>query len=346
MQIKAQQLSAAMTSRTYPLYWLIGQDNYLVDEQSALIESQLKKTHDCEKQYKHILSPGDWQTFIEEDAKHYSLFSETTLFILYYDKKTLDAQSKKHLNDYLASPNSKSFIIIKAPNLPAKQIQSFCNHQESLCVISYALNERELVSRIITKLNQIGLQFEPDVPELISQFNQGNLGGCMQLIERLYLCYGLETEATRIFPQQVLLHLTNQSTYSLYALTDACLSGQNNTCIQIIRYIANSNEVELTFALWVLSDMIRTLCKLLHKINTGLSYKDAAIQTKIPPFKQAQYQNTLKRLNQTLINQLLRECALIDELIKSNGQAHAWQALERLALALSSGVYLERPCIT
>ena len=86
MQIKQNYLAQHITKRNFALYWLAGQDTYLIEESLRTIKEYIKTHNDCDEKVISVQSPEDWR-IIPEEANNYSLFSETTILNIYYDKK-------------------------------------------------------------------------------------------------------------------------------------------------------------------------------------------------------------------------------------------------------------------
>src|ERR1700733_15384827 len=147
MQIKQQMLTQQLQKNIAPLYVLIGQEYYLLEENLMTIKSAIKKSYDCDEKIISIESSNDWAN-IAEEANSYSLFSDTVLLNIFFDKKSIDASGKKIINDYLKTVNSRCFVIIRAPYLSAKQLQWLCNHKYAVLVIAYPLNIESMKSWI------------------------------------------------------------------------------------------------------------------------------------------------------------------------------------------------------
>lgn len=338
MQIKQQALNQHLKNKIAPLYCLLGQDNYLIEDCLKAIKTQIKVKHDVDEKIINIQSTDDWLK-IKEETSNYSLFSDSTLLQLVYEKKSLDATGKKILNEYLQSINTKCFIIIKAPNIPAKQLQWLTQHAQGVLVVSYPLNAESMKQWIKEQFHKNQLDFEPNIAELIYQYTQGNMLACAQAIEKISLCYD---PGTRISKQQALEHLFNQCEHSLYDLVEICLLGQADRSIQIIRQMAQS-KTEATLVLWMLTQEVRTLMQLHFLLQQNIDVASACSQLKIWSQRVSLYRSCIKRFNKERLQVLLNYCLSIDEQIKSHLNSHMWDSLELLALGLCTGTLLCTP---
>lgn len=339
MQIKHQMLSQQLQKKIAPVYLLTGQDNYLIEEALTAIKSAIKAKHDVDEKLINITAAEDWNTVLEE-ANSYSLFSETVLLNILYEKKTLDAAGKKTLTQYLNSINSRCFIVIRATEVPAKQLQWLSAHEQVTAVVAYPLTPDAMKTWIANQFKKNMLQFDHQVPELIYHYTQGNMLACSQVIEKIALS---NEKNTQINTQLALEHLSDQCDHSLFELATLCLSGQADKAIHILRQAAN-NKTESTLVLWILTQEVRKLLQITYSLHQGIDFKAACSELKIWPQQTSLYQNSIKRMNSALLQNMLSYCQLIDTRIKSNLNTHVWDALEKLSLSLCLGKWLGEPC--
>lgn len=332
MQIKQQILAQQVQKKIAPLYMLIGQDTYLLEESFITIKSAIQKNENYDEKIISIQSTEDWNTVIDE-ANSYSLFAETVLLNIFFEKKTLDALGKKILVEYLSSINPRCFIIIRAPNLSSKQLQWLSSHEHAVLTVAYPLNSDAMKAWIAAQLKKNSIPFDSDVPGLIQHYTQGNMLACAQVIEKIALSHNSKD---RITIEQVQEHLSDQCNHDLFELVNACLLGQSEKAIQILRHAAN-NKTEATLVLWILSQEIRIIMQFSHFLKHKVEIKSASAQLKIWPQRISLYQACCHRFNHATLAQLHRCCYSIDERIKSSMNTQIWNALENLTLALCLG---------
>lgn len=339
MQIKQQALTQHIQKKIAPIYVLTGQDNYLIEDSLNCIKSAIKKAHDCDEKMISIQSPDDWN-IITDEANSYSLFSDSTLINIVYDKKSIDVNGKKILNEYLKSINPRCFIIIRAPNVPAKQLLWLANHDQVVVVVSYPLAPDAMKSWIVNQFKNNSLQIQPQIPELIYQYTQGNMLACAQVIEKIALTNGPNSP---IGKEQALEHLSDQCEHSLFELVEACLLGHADKAVQILRQAAN-NKSESILVLWMLTQEVRTLIQLAFANERKNDFKTTCSQLKIWPQRTNLYQLAVKRFDAEFLRQLIQYCQHIDEQIKSSLNSQVWNSLEKLSLSLCLGRITGEPC--
>ncbi|CEK10868.1 DNA polymerase III subunit delta [Legionella hackeliae] len=333
MLIKQQALGTHLARNPLAaIYILIGQDHFLLTEAaSAIKKSCLQKNSDTEETIIHINSASDW-SLVDEKANSYSLFSSYVLLDVRYEKQTLEAAGKNFITKYLNNINSSCLLLIRAPQLGSKQLQSFINHDAVHVVQIFPLDNAAMQHWIKDQLQKRGIKFEADVPALIFQYTQGNMLACAQALDKIQLIADESLLTSTIVKEQ----LIDQCSYQLFDLSDACLLQDANKVIQHLRH-ANTSGVEPTLILWLLAQDIRNLLQLGELTQQSIPFTTACSQLKIWTQKSKLYQSALKRLLPANLIQLLQFCKNIDEQIKSNQNSQVWPALERVALSLCLG---------
>jgi DNA polymerase III subunit delta len=138
MIIKYPMLAASLKKRCAPMYIITGQEPYLVEQAVQEIKQawQQHTKQDTEETALTLQQTTDWATSFEE-ANSYALFATHRLLDLRFDKKSLDAESKKRIQGYLENPNSRCLVIIQAPLLPAKSLQTLAQNTNLVHVSIY-----------------------------------------------------------------------------------------------------------------------------------------------------------------------------------------------------------------
>ncbi len=329
MNIKCRAIAQNLRQKLYGLYILTGQDHYLLNDAALAIKKAWRARGECDEKIIELNAPADWER-LRVEANSYSLFSEFVLLDARYDKKTIDAGVKKLLALYLQDINSRCLIILRAPNVPGKQLQLLANNAHTVLVQAIPLGPIELQRWITTQLNAHAIHFEVAVPALIHQYTQGNMLACAQVIEKLAL---ISNEGELLTTAMTYEHLSDQCDYQLYELADACLSARAEKAIHLLRQ-ACQNKTEPTLILWLLSQEIRLLIQLDHLRQQSMPISTACNQLKIWPQRARAYETTLARLSPARLHDLLQTCHRLDIQIKSSHTVSHWHGLERVALAL------------
>lgn len=334
MIIKYSALVAHLQKRCAPVYIITGQEPYLFNQAVMQIKSAWKQftQQDSEETTLHIQQAADWaQSF--QDANSYALFTNYRLLDCRFEKKTLDAASKQHIQHYMEQPNQRCLVLIQAPMLPAKQVQALASHAQIVHINVSSLTAIALKQFIIDSLKNHKLHYEPQVPDLIFQYNQNNLLACNQIVEQLALIH----EPTQtISCATVMNYLRDQGDFSIYELGDACIAGDTVNAMHMLSQIKQS-QGEPTLILWLLAQEIRKLIQLHHCIKLNTSFSNACQKLKIWTQKIEIYQKAVQRLGPLDLDEILKFCQHLDEQIKSNRNVLVWQKLSQLILFITTG---------
>lgn len=334
MLIKYQDLTIKPPGNIPGLVLLTGQEPFMLDLAYRSIRHswQMTRSDDLDEKIIDIDTPNHWSILISE-AHSYSLFSQSMLLDVRYDKKSLDPHGKLFFEDYLKNDQKDCLVIVRAPNLAHKQLQFLIRDEQAL-VIQLKQPARQAIKRWIAQtLRDHRIPFDPLVPDLIEQYTCGNLLACSQAIEKITLLHG---DDKLLSPSDVKQQLFDQSQYQLFELSDACLNGDSHLALLTLRYAAQQG-VEPTLILWVITQEIRNLLQLKTFIKQNISFQTALSQLKIWPQRNKLYQTALKKHDEKRLKTLLNICQTMDSMIKTGQQEQLWRSFDLLVLSLATG---------
>lgn len=335
MLIKYSHLAGHLRQPWPALFFVLGAEPYLLNEAANTIKRcwRAQQTDEVEVTCHALQSASDWLNVLEE-ANSYSLFATHHCIEAHYPKKSLDKQAKETLEAYLKRPNPHCLLLIRAPEIPVKHIPWLTNHPLAAVIQVFPLTESALTQWIAQQLHQQSLPHAPEVPLLIQRYNQGNLFACAQTIEKLALTY--LPSPPRLTVALVEEHVSDQCEYSVFSLTEACLRGNVEKTLHLLRH-AKHNKTEPTLILWLLANELRQLAQLSHLLRHALGLSAACTQLKIWPQRSALYQTAVKRIPETTLYTLLQTCKQTDERIKTTQDKQIWLTLEQIAVSLCIG---------
>ncbi|RUR14670.1 DNA polymerase III subunit delta [Legionella septentrionalis] len=331
MLLKYQDLTSSLHRKICPVYILIGQDHYLLNDAAYQIKKSWHLLGDSDDKILYMNLAQDWAALIEE-ANNYSLFAEHVLLDVRYEKKSLENAGKEKLNQYLADVNPRCLIILRAPHLSSKQLQGFSANEQVLIVQASPFTPTMLQKWIIAQLNRFAISYEPEVPALIHRYTQGNMLACAQVLEIIRLVIDEKEILTQ---QMVIEQLIDQCNYQLYELSDACLSANTEKAIHILRQ-ASENRTEPALILWLLAQEVRQLIQLSHLLSQAVAFSTACSQLKIWPQRVNLYQSALRRLPLLRLYQLLSLSQTLDEQIKTSHNQQVWLSFEQMVINLTT----------
>lgn len=334
MLVKQTSLTYHLPKNMPAVFVLTGQEPLQQQALTELIKFtwQQQRNEPFETTVISVNASSDWLQ-LEQEANSYHLFSSTTFIVAHYDKKTLDAGGKTFFERYLKQTNPDCLILLKAPDLPLKQLTNLANHERVHVFFITAPSASEVKQWLNNRLKKICAGFDPSIPAMIQQYNEGNLLACSQLVDKLELLHDKDQTLTTADVED---QLVNQCDYALYDLTQACLCGDKAKALLLLRQSAG-NKTEPTLVLWLLSQEVRLLLQLQSCRPNTQAFKDKASQLKIWSNRISLYQSASGRLQSTLLTTLLHFCNKLDNDIKTGQNGQIWNSFELIALSLCSG---------
>lgn len=339
MLIKANTLQAHLQKPLYPVYIICGSDDYFLQETKRLItrawRQQALQHIDAESLEKHSFEIGknnnSWESLAIQ-LQSYSLFAEKTLYQLILSKGTIDKAGQNALLNFAQSGSTHATIILTGNQLKQKSLAPFEKHENIGLIPIWPLKPTEFVHWINRQIQQYFANTPPSIAELIALFCQNNPYAVRQVIAKLKLTQPLSTPLSETAVSQ---QLSNQCEFQVFELSDACLEGNASKVLQILAYL-HDNTNELNLLLWVVSKEIRSLLQL-HTFSQTMAFSQACQKLGIWRTKIPLYQSALQRITRPLLNQLAMFCQTADQLIKTGQATIGRQAIEQMALSLTTG---------
>lgn len=333
MLIKHSGINFQSPKHYAPIYFLLGQELLQTNIAANTLKTSWQKANDNDNdvqiQMLSASSESDWSN-IRHEVNSYSLFSNKMIVDIHYEKKTLEAHAKSFFHTYLKAINHDCLIIFRCPNLPLKQITTLTNHESIHAIHCIKPSTQAILLWINQCLKVIVNDYDSSIPNLIYQYNEGNLLACAQVIKKLTLITEIEQPLT---VEMVKEQLIDQCNYALFELGEACLLGNSLKVIQLLRQ-AHSNKTEATLILWCLSQEIRILLQLHGVAQNNQLFRTTANNLKIWANRVPLYQSVIHNYSSDLLTRLLQCCSHLDNLIKTNQSKQIWQFFEFIALSL------------
>ena len=331
MLTKLASLDFPLPTQMPAVFILIGQEIYQQERMALAIKQAWQQRHESiDSQLIEINNPADWLS-MEQAANHYSLFSSAQYLDVRFSKASLDSTAKTVLERYLLQPNERCLILIRAFELPLKQLSWLSTNPVVNIILFSAPSPKVVQLWIERKLRALVKAYDPSIPERIYQYTEGSVFAIAQVFEKL-AC--LVDSNSFLSLEEVGAQLTRGSVFSLYELALHCLQGSKLKCLSILRQ-AKADKTEATLILWILAQEIRTLLALLER--GPVSFSEQAQQLKIWSSKVPLYQKNIQKYTMEFLIKLLQSCLVLDKQIKSHHSPHLWQQLDTIALALCTG---------
>ncbi|ROR98737.1 DNA polymerase III delta subunit [Sinobacterium caligoides] len=328
MKIRADQLAKSCQKGFSPLYWICGDEPLLVQESCEQLRSiALQQGYDERERY-HVESGFNWAEVLTS-ANSLSLFASRKIIEVRLTKGKLDDKGNKALQSYLENPSPDTILILCSPKLDASASRSKgykAIEKASVIVPVWPVEGYQLTQWIGQRLQQAGLQAEPDACQLLAERVEGNLLAAVQEIEKLSLL----VDEPLITADTVMQVVADNARYTPFNLTDKMLAGQPADSLRVLNGLRAEGS-EAILVLWAITREVRLLCQLINSPNLAVSFK----QLRVFDRRQPLYKKMLARLNGQRCHAALDNCRRIDNMIKGAEQGNVWDEMALVVLTIS-----------
>lgn len=271
----------------------------------------------------------DWNLFIGA-TQSLSLFSEKKIIELRFNNVP-DKKAQTALEHYFADPLSDLFILISTPQIRAAQQKAkwlTMIDKAGIVAILYPPKVHEYPGWIFNEAKQRNLKLQKDAVDLLAQNNEGNLFSVIQELDYLALYYGDKV----ISADDLRSALTQSSKFIAFDLSDAILEGDIDRINRIITAFEEEGE-PATLVNYLLQKEIATLGEMLFEMQQGKNMQQ--VLSRVWRNKQPLYQQALGRVNLRTWKNVMKMVVQIDKAIKGQLKENPWNAIRRVAYALS-----------
>jgi DNA polymerase-3 subunit delta len=333
MQIKPDQLAAKLKQNSLPMVWISSDEPLLVQEACDTVRQFAREQGFTEREVLDAGANFKWEQLLSSSAS-LSLFAERKLIDLRITNGKLDEDARDTLAAYLENPNPDNLLLLTTGKIE-KQAQStkWFSSLESralFCPI-WPVSERELPQWIRQRLQKHGLTADGDAIEVLVERVEGNLLAANQEIEKLRLL----VNTTHLDAQTVLEAVVDNSRFTVFALTDACLGGNSGRALNILNHLQAEGE-EALFILNMLCREIRALAGIMADVNQGMNAHSAMQQRGVWQNRQSLVSGALERHSANSLQKLLDRARTVDQSVKGLLDNRPWDELASLTLGLSN----------
>ncbi len=333
MQIKADQLAAKLKQNALPLIWISGDEPLLVQEACDTVRQFAREQGFTEREVLDAGANFKWEQLLSSGAS-LSLFAERKLIDLRITNGKIDEDAREALGAYLDNPNPDNLLLLTTGKIE-KQAQStkWFSALESralFCPI-WPVSERDLPQWIRQRLQKHGLSADSEAIDVLVERVEGNLLAANQEVEKLRLL----VNTPHLDAQTVLEAVVDNSRFTIFALTEACLAGNSGRALNILNHLQAEGE-EALFILNMLCREIRTLAGIAADVSHGMN-PHSAMQTRgVWQNRQSLVSGALERHTPNSLQKLLDRARIVDQSVKGLLDSKPWDELASVTLGLSN----------
>ena len=322
MQIRADQLQRHFEAGNLKCIYLVsGDEQLLVDEACDDIVAAATGLGFDERTVFEAVARAPWDDLFA-DAGNLSLFATKRLLDLRIPPRGLDRAGSAAIREYLKAPLADTLVLCRAAGLDWRQRSNawYTAIDKAGAVIPvWPVSGRDLPRWLEGRCRREGLELDRDALSALAERVEGNLLAAVQEIAKLKLLHG----AGRIGVDEIASGVGDAAHFDTFELIDAALAGRAARVERMLR-ILTQEGVAVFMVIAALASQLQRAAELAAGANprvarSRLSMLNAAV----------------KRLGPQGIDDLQKECALLDLQSKGMLRGDPWQSLERVLLSIS-----------
>lgn len=326
MILRPDQLTQQLQTKLAPFYLLSGDEHLLLDEARLEIIQAAKQLGIDEHQRFYAEGTFKWTELLDEQATLSLFASRRILEVRVPSGKPSD--SGKVIMQLTQAPNDDTIFIFIFPKIDKRTQQTKwfkALEQAGIYLAIWPIERQQFPNWLKRRIQQAGLSIEANALDAFIAHTEGNLLACVQEIEKLKL-----SGISHIDEQSVLNSMGDSARFNVFALSEACLKGDNADSLNILSHL-HAEGIEALSILGILTRSLRHLLELksCHNKQLASAFKRLHIWSK----QQALYRQALSRLSEQNLQQALQLAQQIDVACKG-GEDDPWLLLSQLCALL------------
>ena len=322
MQIRANQLARHLQGGDFAAAYLVtGDEHLLVEEACDAILAAARGAGFDERTLFEAMPRAPWNELFAA-AANLSLFGTKRLLDVRIPPRGLDRAGSDAVRRYLQAPLPDTLLVCRAVELEWRQRTSawFKALDKAGAVVPlFPVSARDLPRWLEGRCRAAGLRLEQDAILALAERVEGNLLAARQEIEKLKL---LQPTGS-VSADDVLDAVGDSSHFDTFALIDVACAG-NGPRLRKMLAALKLQGVAIFLILGALANQLQRA----HDLAAGGN-------PRLPRNRIAALTAAARRLGVEGIDELVKECALLDLQAKGMLPGDAWDSLERILLALA-----------
>lgn len=341
MQLRADQLTAALQRGLKPLYLVHGDEPLLAQEAADLIRAAARAAGFAERKVFNVSGAHfDWSGLLGA-AQEMSLFASRQLIEIRIPSGKPGKEGSEALQRYVERSSDDVLTLLQLPRLDAQQLKSAWFTALDAAGVSLRVEPVAraalpgwLAQRLARQQQRVGDGEEGRrTLEFFADRVEGNLLAAHQELQKLALLY----EPGVLGFEQVEAAVLDVARYDVFKLGEAVLAGRVARALRMLDGLRAEGEAPV-LVLWTLAEDIRALARVRAAMAEGQPLPLALREARVWGQREKLFERALPLLSTATLQQLLRAASVCDGLVK--GLKHpdwpedAWDGLRRLVLML------------
>ena len=322
MQIRAEQLQRHLeVGDLRNIYLVSGDEQLLVDEACDDIVAAATDLGYDERTIFEAVPRAAWDDLFA-DAGNLSLFATKRLLDVRIAPRGLDRAGSEAIRGYLEAPLADTLVLCRAAGLDWRQRNNAwykAIERAGAVIPVWPVSGRDLPRWLEERCRRQGLELSRDALDALAERVEGNLLAAVQEIAKLRLLHG----EGRLGVAEVESGVGDAAHFDTFELIDAAFAGRGARVQRMLRTLRQEG-VAVFMVIAALASQLQRAAELAAGGNPRIARR--RLQT---------LNAALRRLGPQGVDELHKECALLDLQSKGMLRGDAWQSLERVLLAVA-----------
>ena len=341
MQLRADQLPAALQRGLKSLYLVYGDEPLLAQEAGDLIRAAARAAGYEERKVFNVSGAHfDWSGLIGA-SQEMSLFAQRQLIEIRIPSGKPGKEGSEALQRYVEHLSEDVLTLVQCPRLDGQQTKSawFSALDGAGATVRVEPVARTALPGWITQrlARQQQRVKEGDEGQRTLAFFadcvEGNLLAAHQEIQKLALLY----PAGELGFEQVEAAVLNVARYDVFKLGEAVLAGRVSRALRMLDGLRAEGEAPVLVH-WTLAEDIRALKRVHDAMGEGKPLPLALREARVWGLREKLFERALPLLTPLTLDELVRAASICDGLVKGlkhpDWPADAWDGLRALVLML------------
>lgn len=322
MQIRAEQLQRHLKAGDLKdIYLVSGDEQLLVDEACDDIVAAATGLGFDQRTVFEAVARAPWDELFS-DAGNLSLFATKRLLDVRIPPRGLDRAGSEAIRGYLETPIADTLVLCRAPGLDWRQRNNAwykAIERAGAVVPVWPIGGRELPGWLEGRCRREGLELDRDALDALAERVEGNLLAAAQEIAKLKLLHG----EGRVGVDDIESGVGDAAHFDTFELVDAAFAGRAARMHRMLQTLRQEG-VAVFMVIAAFANQLQRAAELAAGANPRIPRR------RLPVLNAA-----VKRLGAAGIDDLIKECALLDLQSKGMLRGDAWGSLERVLLSVA-----------
>ncbi|MCE2460899.1 MAG: DNA polymerase III subunit delta [Pseudomonadales bacterium] len=322
MQIRAEQLQRHLEAGDLRhIYLVSGDEQLLVDEACDDIVAAATDLGYDERTIFEAVARAPWDDLFA-DAGNLSLFATKRLLDVRIPPRGLDRAGSEAIRGYLEAPLPDTLVLCRAAGLDWRQRSNAwykAIDRAGAVIPVWPVSGRDLPRWLDGRCRRQGLELGRDALDALAERVEGNLLAAVQEIAKLKLLHG----EGRLGVAEIESGVGDAAHFDTFELIDAAFAGRGAR-VQRMLGILRQEGVAVFMVIAALASQLQRAAELAAGANPRIARS-----------RLAALNAAVRRLGPQGVDELHKECALLDLQSKGMLRGDAWQSLERVLLGVA-----------